>query len=218
MLGCSNPACSHSDGRFPTDYDIKPSKCGGCKGALEPAVYCCTGCQKAHWSVHKNVCPSRIGAKKPNENAAWEDPYRKASDGSYHMGKLELVTWEFEDEDGDKLGWGGCLINESEELKAQYEGEMNFSKKKLIKKWENAFRWTCCGMSGSEGIHGCDHHGDLSNPRPCTCDYCRSGRGLPDELMKVSTHRHGLTSLRRGPDPRYGYPCLDDLAEDPGVD
>lgn len=175
-------------------------KCAGCKGSPEPALYCSRECQKLHWPVHKSQCPSRTGirqASKAAVNESWEDPYRLTDDGSYHLGTLELVTWDFKD-----LGWGGTYKEESAQLKAKYEGEMQCSNKKLLKYFDSAFRWTCCGMCVSEGVHGCDHHGDLNNPRPCACDYCRAGLPLPDKIFnKKTTHKVGL-ALRRGPDPR----------------
>lgn len=121
------------------------------------------------------------------------------------MGQLELVTWEFVDEDGAELGLGGCYKEESDELKAKFEGEMGGSKKKLLKHFDTAFRWTCCGLSVGEGMHGCDHHGDLANPQPCTCDYCRGGEPVPDKIFnEKTTHKVGL-QLRQGPDPRSSF-------------
>ena len=31
---------------------------------------------------------------------------------SYHTGDLELITWEFKNEDGTILGWGGVELDE----------------------------------------------------------------------------------------------------------
>jgi len=113
------------------------------------------------------------------------------------MGNLELVTWEF-----GGLGWGGCVREESAELQARFEGEMQSNPRRLLEHFDDAFRWTCCGLSYAEGLLGCDHHGDLSNPTPCKCDYCRSGVPVPDEVFnEITTHNVGL-SLRQGPDPR----------------
>ena len=124
--------------------------------------------------------------------------------------KMVHATWEiltlslgiFVAEDGEEFGWGGCVREESAELKAKFEGEMQSNPKKLLKYFDTSFRWSCCGMCVGEGLHGCDHHGDLNNPNPCACDYCRSGRPLPAKIFnKKTTHKFGLT-LRRGPDPR----------------
>lgn len=34
------------------------------------------------------------------------DAYRKCEMGGAHQGKLELVTWDSVDSDGEELGWG----------------------------------------------------------------------------------------------------------------
>jgi len=162
-------------------------------------MYCTRECQVAHWSVHKPLCG---GGRKKDKDLSWVDFYRNGHDGSCHLGTLELVTWDFVDADGTELGWGGCFREESADLKAKFEGAMKSNPKKLLKHFDEAYRWTCCGMSVGEGVYGCDHHGDLKNPVPCKCDYCRSGRPVPDRIyLKQTTHKVGLT-LRRGPDPR----------------
>ena len=91
-------------------------RCQGCTGIPEPALYCSKDCQVAHWPVHKQECPINKGNVKMS--TCFEDPYRRARDGSCHMGKLELVTWEF-----GKLGWGGTYKEESDDLKAKFEGD-----------------------------------------------------------------------------------------------
>lgn len=186
VLKCFDPSCKKDNGSL--------LKCAGCR-IPEPALYCSKACQLNHWPLHKQHCTRGNGNSKIS--TCWEDSYRRCEDGSNHMGKLELVTWDFED-----LGWGGTEKEETAELREKFEVEMNGSKKKLLKYYDSAFRWTCCGQSVSEGVGGCDHHGDLNNPMPCACDFCRSGRPLPDRIFnKKTTHKVGLT-LRRGPDPR----------------
>ncbi|KII86930.1 hypothetical protein PLICRDRAFT_113878, partial [Plicaturopsis crispa FD-325 SS-3] len=147
--------------------------------------------QVADWKAHKPAC------KKPG---VWYDKYRKCNDGSSHFGKLELITWDCVDEDGE-LGWGACYKNESDDLKKSFETEYGGDEQKWFETgdWRQGFRWTCCGMSG-DMPYGCDHHG--TGPRPCTCDFCRGGKPLPDSIYKEpSSSRKGLT-LSRGPDPR----------------
>ena len=36
----------------------------------------------------------------------------------------------------------------------RFEGEMGSSKTKLMKDWDNAFRWTCCGAKVPAGVWG----------------------------------------------------------------
>ncbi|PNW80991.1 hypothetical protein CHLRE_07g338500v5 [Chlamydomonas reinhardtii] len=49
---CSNPACVVLEGDCEAERPLKA--CGGCGGA---AVYCCRGCQVAHWRAgHKQAC------------------------------------------------------------------------------------------------------------------------------------------------------------------
>jgi len=84
--------------------------CGGCKGcSLSPAYYCSQEHQKIHWKVHKLVCPK--GDKMNLNTDNWHLKYAQTKSGDIHFGKLELVTWDFE-EDGEKLTWGGQLKEE----------------------------------------------------------------------------------------------------------
>ena len=49
---CSNPACVELEGDCEAERPLKA--CGGCGGA---AVYCCKGCQRAHWRAgHSQAC------------------------------------------------------------------------------------------------------------------------------------------------------------------
>lgn len=180
------------------------SFCGGCKGCtVEPAYYCSRECQVADWPSLKKNCPR--GQKKQTTSTYFADKYRKTKSGDYHNGDLELVTWDFIDDDGVEYGWGAVEKNESSELKSKFEIEFNGNRHKLIKLHDSAFRWTCCGLSAGEGLYGCDHHGDLE-VQMCGCDFCLSGRPLPDAIYNSrSQHKVGL-SLRRGPDPRSKSP------------
>ena len=45
---------------------------------------------------------------------SWIDAHRACEDGAKHEGDLELITWESTSELREKLGWGNCLIEESE--------------------------------------------------------------------------------------------------------
>lgn len=76
--------------------------------------------------------------------------------------------------------------------------------KKFLKYWDNGFRWTCCGMSAGEGVHGCDHHGSPENSHPCGCDFCRGGVPLPEKIYKQNCRKQSAKGLKlnRGPDPR----------------
>lgn len=44
----------------------------------------------------------------------------KLRDGSFHDGQLELVTWPSR---SGKKGWGGCVIEESDDLRKKYINE-----------------------------------------------------------------------------------------------
>ncbi|KIY69942.1 hypothetical protein CYLTODRAFT_392887 [Cylindrobasidium torrendii FP15055 ss-10] len=163
-------------------------QCSGCKSRL----YCGQECQRNDWPTHKNEC---------TKGKQWYDRYRLCRDGSKHQGKLELMTWgeSAEDNDGDETGWGCCLIDECEGLKKLYETKYGSDDSRFYKYWPQGFRWTCCGTTGDMS-YGCDHHGTGS--RPCTCDFCRMGKPLPDRIYDMNkAPRRGLT-LSRGPDPR----------------
>ncbi|KAK1231059.1 hypothetical protein PQX77_005835 [Marasmius sp. AFHP31] len=165
--------------------DLK--RCGRCKGPL----YCGSACQLQDWPSHKPNC---------TKTKYWYDGYRACQDGSVHEGELELITWDcHEPEFKTDLGWGGCVREESDDLKRKFLDEFGGDHKKFFKYWPQGFRWTCCGMGGDQQF-GCDHHG--RGKKPCTCDFCRMGEPLPDKIYhKVSQSRVGL-DLARGPDPR----------------
>ncbi|KAL1727388.1 hypothetical protein EV714DRAFT_217309 [Schizophyllum commune] len=170
--------------------DIK--RCSLCRSRF----YCSADCQKADWPKHRAACRKNIWYDSPK--------YRKCDDGSMHEGKLELVTWEGKYRDSDeKLGWGACIVEESEDMKKKYYEEFGGDDKKMFEYWPQGYRWTCCGMAG-DMTYGCDHHGTGS--KPCTCDYCRAGKPLPDRIYNdPDPHRTGL-KLSRGPDPRSYRP------------
>ncbi|KAH6883776.1 hypothetical protein BKA70DRAFT_1391112 [Coprinopsis sp. MPI-PUGE-AT-0042] len=178
-------SCFYCKKRKDSWKDLK--RCGRCKGPL----YCNEACQRNDWSSHKPNC------KKTGE---WYDGYRACQDGSVHEGKLELITWDFHDEEDDTdVGWGGVFIEEVEDHKKTFHEKYNGDLKRFFNYWPQGFRWTCCGMGGDQNF-GCDHHG--AGAKPCTCDFCRMGEPLPDSIYNaVSQSEYGL-KLRRGPDPR----------------
>ena len=156
---------------------------------------------------------ARAAARSHGGGGDWAAKYRRTRDGSLHFGDLELITWDAIDGDGEELGWGGILANESEDLKkkfVRYGGNLADppstprAMKKLLKYWGNAFRWTCCGVSVAEGLHGCDHHGHPDARKPCGCDFCRGGEALPESIWrkKLSSQAAKGLKLHRGPDPR----------------
>ncbi|EIM84495.1 uncharacterized protein STEHIDRAFT_100561 [Stereum hirsutum FP-91666 SS1] len=158
-------------------------RCGRCKGPQ----YCSEQCQLADWPSHKGSC---------QRQTVWYDKYRACEDGSIHEGRLELITWPSPTEG---TGWGACLLEEADDLKRKFETQFNGDQNKFFKYWPQGFRWTCCGTDGGM-TWGCDHHG--TGKKPCTCDYCRAGTPLPDDIYRErSATRYGLR-LERGPDPR----------------
>ncbi|CAL8585017.1 hypothetical protein XPA_010597 [Xanthoria parietina] len=156
--------------------------------------------QRSDWTSHKPHChpstpPSQI----------WYDKYRKCKDGNKHEGRLELITWstpanEHEDWSED-MGWGNVIVAEAEDLKRKFEREMNGDEAKLYKYWPQAFRWTCCDTVGNQR-YGCDHHGRGSTP--CSCDFCKMGKRIPDGLHNKRVNSAAGKGLKfsRGPDPR----------------
>jgi len=77
---------------------------------------------------------------------AWYEHLRKteASGGSaFHKGELQLVEWEFEEQDGAKLGWGAVYLDEVEDLKKSFEDDYKKDYKLFFEYWPGAFRWTC---------------------------------------------------------------------------
>ncbi|KAJ7579326.1 hypothetical protein C8J56DRAFT_342204 [Mycena floridula] len=161
------------------------NRCSGCHSR----VYCGRECQEAEWPAHKGTCKSisRPRARRP----VWYDKYRRCQDGRDHEGRLELITWSGMS-DGDAMGWGNMFAEESDEMKRKFENEMGGDEETFYKDWPQGFRWTCCGTDAGMDW-GCDHHG-----WGCTCDYCRSGEPIPDDLYDdKSPTRMGL-NLSRG--------------------
>ncbi|KAF8204539.1 hypothetical protein BJ912DRAFT_938625 [Pholiota molesta] len=173
-LSCS--VCS-----TPASEDTAIKRCSRCRERF----YCGKDCQEADWPTHKRTC-----------GAVWYDAHRTCRDGSRHEGRLELITWASA---AEGTGWGYCAREESDALRARFEGALGRDERALHAEWPQAFRWTCCGTDAGMDW-GCDHHGTGS--RACTCDFCRMGKALPDNIYnKANASRHGLT-LNRGPDPR----------------
>ncbi|KAF7315697.1 hypothetical protein MIND_00085300 [Mycena indigotica] len=170
------------------------SRCSDCR----TTYYCGPECQRADWKTHKVAC-----AQMPK----WYDKHRKNRDGSLHEGRMELITWDCP---AEGLGWGACFKEESDDLKKDFQTKYGGDCEKFHEFWPQGFRWTCCGMS-ADMDYGCDHHG--TGKKPCTCDFCRMGKPLPDSIYKEKTaSRHGL-QLQRGPDPRSSNFALGMIAE-----
>ncbi|KAG6808197.1 hypothetical protein H0H92_005078, partial [Tricholoma furcatifolium] len=201
------------------EFRLRWTCCGASGGLDSPGAARTTGranglvtvisagreCQKANWKDHKNDCGKPEGSTLNSNFGAgpkWYDKYRKCRDGNKHEGDLELITWRSKK---DGTGWGATIAKETDDLRRRFETEMGGDQEALYKKWSDAFRWTCCGTSGTVD-YGCDHHG--SGSRPCSCDFCRMGKPLPDSIYyKKSAERMGLRLLR-GPDPRSYHPVL----------
>ncbi|KAK0469286.1 uncharacterized protein EV420DRAFT_1232522, partial [Desarmillaria tabescens] len=163
-------------------------QCSACKTRR----YCskCIDCQRTDWPTHKREC------NKNKAGAKWYDCHRLCQDGSEHFGDLELITWKCP---ADGTGWGNVFVEEEEYMKKKFTEEFGGDLRKLFDHWPQAFRWRCCGMDGSM-TWGCDHHG--TGVKPCTCDFCKMGKALPDSIYhEQSATRMGLR-LPRGPDSR----------------
>ncbi|KAI0036881.1 hypothetical protein K488DRAFT_26962, partial [Vararia minispora EC-137] len=162
-------------------------RCSKCKLAF----YCGSACQKKDWKAHKKVCDDLITSPPP-----WYYKHSWNRDCGRHEGELELITWDCR---AEGTGWGHCCREESASLKRKFENQFDGNLERFYNYWPQAFRWKCCGMDASMDS-GCDHHGTGS--KPCTCDFCRGGKPLPDRIYKdPSASRMGL-ALPRGPDPR----------------
>ena len=161
-------------GKGQTDPSVKLRKCSKCRGSAYcskrqssgPLMYCLptrcfqgVDCQRKDWPAHKRLC------------GGWYDKYRKCQDGAKHEGQLELITWVCEE---DQVGFGACWLDECDDLKETFETEFEGNLEEFYEYRPHAFRWTCCGMAGSNK-YGCDHHGTGS--KPCSCDFCRRVRG-----------------------------------------
>jgi len=177
------PTCSVCNKEKDADTEIM--RCSRCHDRL----YCGKACQVSDWKTHKLDC-------KVKPTPQWYDKHRKCQDGSFHEGKLELITWPCELEE---TGWGHCTPEESDDLRKKLEVEYGGDEVKFFAYWPQGFRWTCCGTDAGMDW-GCDHHGTGS--RPCTCDFCRMGKPLPDSIYKEKTASRIGLNLRRGPDSR----------------
>ncbi|KAF7306000.1 hypothetical protein HMN09_00754500 [Mycena chlorophos] len=167
-------------------------RCSGCR----ITHYCGVDCQGKAWKSHKAKC-----AATPK----WydDDKYRICQDGVKHEGRLELITWDTPERG---LGWGGARKEDAEALRKEFKTVFGGDEEKFYWCWPQAFRWTCCGTDAGMN-DSCNHHG--SGSKPCTCDFCRMAKSLPDSVyMREEPARHGL-KLRRGPDRRsYYYPMI----------
>ncbi|KAF7376440.1 hypothetical protein MSAN_00059600 [Mycena sanguinolenta] len=159
MADSASPACSvcaKSGGEM--------HQCSGCKAKY----YCGRECQTADWKAHKKAC-----AAAPK----WYDKHRLCQDGTTHEGRLELITWNCPEKG---LGWGACFADESDDLKTKFKLKFGGDEAKFFDYWPQGFRWTCCGTDAGMS-YGCDHHG--SGSRPCTCDFCKMGKPLPNGIF-----------------------------------
>jgi hypothetical protein len=67
-----------------------------------------------------------------------------------------MATWKSlldgEDSDGEiELGFGGYVREESDDARREFEVEMGGDKLKFLEDNDNSFRWTCCGLTASQG-------------------------------------------------------------------
>ena len=171
----------------------------------------------------------------------WFDQHRRGKDGTAHYGHLELITWNGEDttydeETGNKkqvvrVYWGREGSERAgEALKRKFEKDYGSNPASFFTAqggaFDCSFRWTCCGLSGSQGSNGCDHHGvryideeDLGRPWakkgakagefqadfPCKCDFCMAGKPQPSHLhpkKRLLQQTCEGISVGNGPDPR----------------
>lgn len=78
-------------------------------------------------------------AAKPQKTypTIWHDVpenIRRCDDGGRHDGALEIVTWDTPN-DGtglSPLGWGACVLGESEQLKDKFEVSKNLQQRVRI--------------------------------------------------------------------------------------
>lgn len=110
-----------------------------------------TTCQQKDWPSHKEDCLTKSAEVAAAEGKKWYDRYRKCKDGTQHFGELELITWGGRDPTfGEEIGWGNCVVSESADLKRRYEEQFKSDDVQMYGYWPQAFRWTCCGLSGDQ--------------------------------------------------------------------
>ena len=130
MRACSNIACGKREDKGATLLSC--AQCVKAK-AVEAALYCCRDCQVAHWPSHKITC-GKASTPPPEFDGTWVDKWRGCSDGAYHYGTLELITWPGTDGERDAvLGFGGVYLEEADELKGLFEGKYKGSLSKFCK-------------------------------------------------------------------------------------
>lgn len=91
-------------------------------------------------------------------------------------------------DDLEVMGWGGAIIEEEQDMLAKFEAcGRNYGE--MYKQWDDAFRWTCCGVDAGSATGGCDHHGSRGR---CSCDYCRSGKVYRAAPQQCNRLLHGF--------------------------
>ena len=128
MLGCCEArGCSETQGL---------KLCSGCRGAK----YCSSVCQSVAWKDHhKVVCKENREFWLRNIKCAYcnsEHPPKtccgsKRVPPEQHFGRLELVSWGHKD-----CGWGGCSLDESEDLRRDFYVKCGGSYVKLFQQFD----------------------------------------------------------------------------------
>jgi hypothetical protein len=81
-----------------------------------------------------------------SEHDLWFSKYRSTyapGSSDTHLGKLELITWEFTEEDGSLVGWAGSDQQENQLLKKEFVNEFKEDLEQFFNYFPGAFRWTC---------------------------------------------------------------------------